>query len=230
MVVSLLCKLALLNKIIVTTLPHISTVFRHNQLLAQHLHLVMSQAGVDAFVDSAACNGTLTPEGVFALVKGGITVNGRNSRWGATALHYAVYDKRRELVVALLAAGADANVRDDGGRTSVWWGAAMPTITADIMQLLIDGGGSVNKLANDGMTPLIALVSWNGDAAARLRVLLARPELDLDATFKGKTADRWAEEKGHPDLAQAIGEERGRRKRWSALRSAWIAAPVTPSI
>jgi ankyrin repeat protein len=189
----------------------------------------MSQADIDAFVESVSWRSTLTPEGVAIAVTRGIPVNGRHSSdYGRTALHWAVYNKRRELAVALLAAGADANVKSNSGWTSLWWAAY--TSTADIMQLLIDGGGSVNKLANDGMTPLIALVSWNGDAAARLRVLLARPELDLDATFKGKTADRWAEEKGHPDLAQAIGEERGRRKRWSALRSAWIAAPVTPSI
>ncbi len=41
-----------------------------------------------------------------------------------------------------------------------------------------------------GETPLIALVRFkSGDAAARLQVLLACPELDLDAKYAGKTAD-----------------------------------------
>jgi hypothetical protein len=105
----------------------------------------------------------------------------------------------------------------------MWWGAY--TSTADIMQLLIDSGGSVNNPAYDGMTPLIALVRWNkGDAAARMRVLLARHELDLDVTYDRKTAEQWAQEKGHPDLAQAIVAERARRMRWNDIRSAWVAA------
>ena len=188
----------------------------------------MSQADIDAFVESAA-NGMLTPEGVTtAVVTRGIPVNGRNSGWRVTALHQAVYNKRREVVVALLAAGANPNVTDVYGRTSVWVGAMFST--ADILQLLIDGGGGVNELSNDGETPLIVCVRYNnGDAAARLQVLLACPELDLDAKYKGKTAEEWVR-RGHPELAAAIAEERARRERWSALRAAWIAATATRSV
>jgi ankyrin repeat protein len=128
-----------------------------------------------------------------------------------------------ELVVALLAAGADANVQNSCGETSVWWGACKST--DDILQLLLDGGGSVNEPSKNGQTPLMALVRRNeGDSAARLRVLLSRPELGLDAKCEGKTAEEWAQEKGHPDLAQAIAAERGRRMRWNGLRSVWVAA------
>jgi ankyrin repeat protein len=184
----------------------------------------MSQADIDAFVFSAAW-GPLTSEGVTtAMVTKGIPVNGLHSYYGSTALHKAVWMKRRELVVALLAAGADANVKSNRGVTSVRLCAAHDS-TARILQLLIDGGGSVNEPDNFGQTPLIALVSWNnGDAAARLGVLLARPELNLDVTYKGKTAEQWAEAKGHLDLAQAIAAERSRRQRWNGLRSAWVAA------
>jgi hypothetical protein len=182
----------------------------------------MSQADIDAFVFSAAWNDTLTPEGVTTAVTRGIPVNGLHRWAGCTALHKAVAHKRHRLVVALLAAGADANVKSLSGGTSVWWAAH--DNTARILQLLIDSGGSVNEPDNFGTTPLIVLVKWsNGDAAARLRVLLARPELDLDAK-KGKTAEQWAQEKGHQDLAQAIAAERSRRQRWNGLRSAWVAA------
>jgi hypothetical protein len=183
----------------------------------------MSQAETDAFVDSVK-DGTLTPEGVTtAVVTRGIPVNGRRSITGYTALSYAVAWKRRELVVALLAAGADANVKDDYGWTLVWWGAYYST--ADILQLVIDGGGSVNEPKNDGETPLIELVMTNyDDAAARLGVLLACPELDLDATYQCKTAEQWAVREGYPELAAAIAEERHRRVRWSVLRAAWIGA------
>jgi ankyrin repeat protein len=183
----------------------------------------MSQADIDAFIHSAQ-DDMLTPEGVTtAVVNRGIPVNGRSSILWATALHYAVLRKRRELVVALLAAGADANVKSAYGRTSVWEGAV--DSTADILQLLIDGGGSVNEPRNDGCTPLIALLRWiNGDAAARLEVLLACPELDLDAEYEGKTAEEWAVDRGHVELASAIAQERARRERWSALRTSWVAA------
>jgi hypothetical protein len=54
-------------------------------------------------------------------------------------------------------------------------------------------------------------------------LFLARPELDLDAKWRGKTAEQWAEEKGHRNLAQAIAAERAGRMRWNGLRSAWVA-------
>jgi ankyrin repeat protein len=179
---------------------------------------LMRQADIGAFVDSAFY-GTLTLEGITAAVASGIPVNGRN-RWGETALHNAVIYRRRELVVALLAAGADANVKD--GASCVWKGAF--DSTADILQLLINGGGNVTE-QDSGQTPLIAVVLWNkGDAAARLQVLLRCPELDLDTKYDGMTADEWAVRKGHSQLAAAIAEERLKRVRWSAMRCAWVAA------
>ncbi len=194
-----------------------------------HIHSIMSQADIDAFVVSARF-GILTPESATAAVASrGVPVNGRHSRIGSTTLHWAVRLKRRELVVALLEVGADTNVKNNHGVTSVW--SAAFGSTADIMQLLIDGGGSINSVDNVGQTPLIALVMYNyGKAAARLQVLLAYPELDLDSTYERKTAEEWAVHCGHTQLAVAIAEERARRERWSALRAAWIAATANPSV
>jgi ankyrin repeat protein len=189
----------------------------------------MSQTDIDAFVKSAR-NNMLTPERVTtAVVDRGIPVNGQESGdWGLTALHFAVLYKRRVLVVALMAAGADTNVKNKSGQTSVWMGAAFST--ADILQLLMDGGGSVNEPNRFGLTPLIALVRWSsGDAAARLRVLLVCPELDLDAEYNRKTAEEWATDTGRSELAVMIVEERARRERWSALRASWVAATTAPS-
>jgi hypothetical protein len=125
--------------------------------------------------------------------------------------------------MALLTTGADPNVKDNLGTTSVWEGAA--DSTADILQLLIDSGGSVNEANDFGMTPLIVLVSYNyPDAPARLQVLLATPELDLDAACEGKMVEEWAVRRGHTEFAAVIAEERRRRERWSTVRCAWVSA------
>ncbi len=135
-------------------------------------------------------------------------MNGRDSHRGAAALHWAVISWRREVVMALLAAGADANIKGRDGQTPVL--SAAFDNTADMLQLLIDGGGSVNAATIGGQTPLISLVMYSyGDAAARLRVLLAQPELNLDARYIGKTAEEWAVEDGHDALAAAIAAEVG---------------------
>jgi hypothetical protein len=195
----------------------------------------MSQADIDIFVDSArygsfasARDGTLTPHDVSTAVARGIPVNGRHSRNGFTALHWAVRCERRELVVALLAHGVDANVKEAHGQTSVLW-AALYNIPAYILQLMIEGGGSVNEACN-GWTPLMTLRSTIGDAAARLQVLLACPELELDAVHNGKTAEENAVSKGDLGIAAAIAEERARRKRWSAFRLTWVAAIRAPTV
>ncbi len=195
------------------------------RLTVRKLLFVMSQADIDAFVMCAYWRKTLTLKGVRTAVARGIFVNGRHSSDGWTALHRVVLNKRPELVVALLEAGADPNVKNRFGNTSVLWGAS--DSNAQILQLLIDSGGSVNEPDDNGMTPLIAVVRWkDGDAAARLKVLLACPELDLDAKYRGKTAEDWAAHMHHFQLALAIAQERARRARWSALRSAWIAATI----
>jgi hypothetical protein len=117
---------------------------------------IMSQVDIDELVESAYKD-TLLSGAVTRAVAMGIPVNGRSRMFnGSTALHWAVVNNRRELVAMLLAAGADANFKNNIGMSSVWAGATYST--ADILQLLIDGGGSVNEVTNFGETPLIALV------------------------------------------------------------------------
>ncbi len=205
-----------------TLYPFLTSAFPRKQHKASADTEVMSQGDIDAFIESVRY-GTLTPQGVTTAVARGIPVNGRNSGWNTTALYYAVRFERRELVVALLAAGADANVKNRYGETSVWKGAFEST--ADILQLVINGGGNVNEPNNYGEAPLIAVGLWNkGNAPGRLQVLLACPELDLDATYQCKTAEQWAATADYPELVVAIAQERRRRERWSNVRCAWVAA------
>jgi ankyrin repeat protein len=192
-----------------------------------HTRSAITQDDINDFVWAVGEFNTFTPEDIqTAVLTRGIPVNARRSVDGWTALHYAVHRQRRELVVALLAVGADPNVKNNSGMTSVWEGADWST--ADILQLLIDSDGNVNEPNNYGQTPLMALVMCSDvdGAAARLEVLLACPDLNLDATYHGKTPEEWAVYMGHPQLADAIAVERRRRMQWSA-RAFWINATAT---
>ncbi len=90
----------------------------------------------------------------------------------------------------------------------VW---AARSSTAEILQLLIESGGHVNA-GRYGPAPIASLLKHKkGDMAARLKVLLARPELDLNAEWNGETAEELAEDGGLGDLAAAIAAEVGSR-------------------
>jgi ankyrin repeat protein len=188
---------------------------------------MMSKSQIEYFIHFAGWNDEFIPRDVIAMMNGTF-VNERDTVNGYTALHMAVGRNRCKMVMQLMAACADANVKNNKGEISVWLGALYST--ANILQLLIDGGGSVNEADNFGMTPLIALAWYNcGDVAARLQVLLACPDLDFDAACEGKTAEEWAVtpvRSAHSELAVVIARERARRERWANLRTAWIAAIV----
>jgi hypothetical protein len=186
----------------------------------------MSQFDIDDFVESVEDRRLTTGCVTTAVAIWGIAVNGRQRSGGRTALHLAVDRKRYELCVALLAVGADPNVKSNTGATSVWVGASR---TADILQLLIDAGGDVNVHSDRSGTPLIshAISSSYDDEAAVLGVIFSCPDLKFDSKYKGKTAEQWATERGCFWKASAIADERARRARWGVLRSAWITATIT---
>ncbi len=165
----------------------------------------MSQADIDTFV-RAAWKNTLTPADVATAVAHGVNVSGQDSMAPHyTALHHEVHNKNSEMVAALLAEHADPNAKAQYGETPTFQAATEGT--AGILKQLVDHGGDVNMGNKYGVTPLIAVVSNVGDAAARLAVLLARPELNLDARFGGRTAEQWARENGQSGFADAIAAE-----------------------
>jgi hypothetical protein len=192
-----------------------------------HIHILhyidMRQADIHTFVDSAGWPNQLTLKGVITAANKGI-INKQLICNGRTALHNAVDSVNQKAVVLLLAAGANTNVKAHYGYTSVLMLCWRRNI-GDILQLLINAGGSVNKVTDFGETPLTLLVRWSsGDAMAPMKVLLGRPELHLDAKCEGKTAEEWAVHMRRDELASTISQERARRERWSAFRSAWMAA------
>jgi hypothetical protein len=180
----------------------------------------MSQADIDAFVTSA--HSGLTFEAVMKAIATDFPMNGRRSKDGYTALQFAAYFDNEMLVVALLAAGADPDVKDHDGWTAVMWAAAWSNPT--ILQLLIDAGGSVNATTKLGQTPLIAVIDYNGNPANTRDALLARPELELNERFEGKMAEERAAFKNQTEFVAAIADARAKQRRWAHIRTAWVGA------
>jgi ankyrin repeat protein len=153
----------------------------------------------------------LTAAGVSTAVASGVDVNVH--RCGVFALHRTVETARDRsgsdglhTAAALLAVGADPNIKDTSGATAVWWAAYRGT--AEMLQLLIDGGGSVNEADGCSRSPLVALVCMNtDDATDRLAVLLSRPELDLDVTYRGKPVELLLVPNPNQDCPAAITAE-----------------------
>jgi hypothetical protein len=192
----------------------------------------MHKVGCDAFVHSVEYGG-LTAEGVPAsLLRWRADVNARHSQSGLTALHHAVRDVRSDLTTALLAAGANPNVRNNSGATATHWAVHS---SAFILQMLIDAGGSVNTPSFLGETPLLSLVKDRcaGESlasTARLQALLAVQELELDVRQGGKNAEQLVLEQGRLTWARLIAEEVCGfcDSRLGSLQWQTVAIPCTP--
>ena len=101
------------------------------------------------------------------------------------------------VVVWLLSHGADPN-----GDRVMEYGAC--SRTAEILQLLIDAGGDVNR-DSGGWPPL--LWATGSDCEDNVRVLLAQPCLDLDIEYDGNTPEQCARDHFSPVLAELIAHE-----------------------
>ena len=102
------------------------------------------------------------------------------------------------MVVWLLSHGADPN-----GDVVMYNGAWCST--ADILELLIDAGGDVNRMSA-GEPPLFTVLDLN-NCEDKVRVLLAQPSLDCTIKYCGKTPEEFARNKCKPALADMIAQE-----------------------
>ena len=109
--------------------------------------------------------------------------SGPSWQWPVRPLYAAIYKRADDVVVHLLAHGADPN-----GANVVWAGAYFGT--PRILQLLVDAGGCVNS-ETAGRPPLFWTINMN--KRDMTIVLLGQPSLDLAATHAGVSVEEAAE-------------------------------------
>ena len=113
-------------------------------------------------------------------------------------LALAVAGEHDEMVVWLLSHGADPN-----GDVVMYNGAWCST--ADILELLIDAGGDVNRMSA-GEPPLFTVLDLN-NCEDKVRVLLAQPSLDCTIKYCGKTPVQYARDNSRQVPADMIAQE-----------------------
>ena len=136
-----------------------------------------------------------------AAIAGGASVNepGEAPDWALlfVPLAAAVYTRHDDLAVWLLSHGADPN-----GDKVMHYGAGWGTV--DILRLLIDAGGDVNR-ESGGEPPLFSAVMIG--SVNKVRVLLAQPSLDLTITDHDQTPEQCARDQDYLALADIIVQE-----------------------
>ena len=129
-------------------------------------------------------------------------------KWPVSPMWAAVRNKHLDIVVFLLAHGVDPNsCRDDDRSGLTFVGLAAGISSPEVLQLLIDAGGDVNK-GLERSNPLCGTLCSKYADEGNVRVLLAEPSLDLArATWIGKAPERYAPEWLKPGAGDMIAME-----------------------
>jgi uncharacterized protein len=120
---------------------------------------------------------------------------------GSTALMWAVFNVDRELVRALLRAGAKADVTNRYGSTALTEAIKIEDI--DLVRMLLDAGANVNSPNLDRQTALMLAVSMGSQDIAKL---LVERGADINAveTFRGQNALMWAAGGNQPEIVDLL--------------------------
>lgn len=120
---------------------------------------------------------------------------------GSTALMWAVFNVDKDLVRALLKAGAKANVTNSYGASAL--GEAIKLEDIELVRLLLDAGADVNSPNLDRQTALMLAVSMGSQEIAKL---LIERGADVNAveTFRGQNALMWAAGGNQPDIVDLL--------------------------
>ena len=127
---------------------------------------------------------------------------------GFTALHFAAFFGGDEAAAALVAAGADPDLRSHNDFSVMPLHSAAAGAHSAVVAILLDAGADPNVRQPGGFTPLHGAAQNDDDASAER--LLAAGADPAAATDDGRTPDDLAREAGHAGLADRLAAARGR--------------------
>jgi ankyrin repeat protein len=116
---------------------------------------------------------------------------------GSTPLHWAVYRVDEELVKALLAREAKADVLNGFGSSPL--AEAVRVANANLVGMLLDAGADPNRANEDGETPLLLAARTGAVKVAELLVSHGA-RVNARETFRDQTALMWAAAESHPEM------------------------------
>lgn len=120
---------------------------------------------------------------------------------GTSALHWAVYHGDENLVVRLLAAGANPNARNDYGSTPM----AEAAIRGDVrlLRALLAAGAEVESPDADGQTSLMILARTGNVEAAQL-LIGHGANVNAHESWRHQTALMWAAAQRQPAMVRLL--------------------------
>jgi ankyrin repeat protein len=120
---------------------------------------------------------------------------------GSTALMWATFNVDRELVRALLKAGAKANVTSRYGATALSEAVKLGDI--ELVRMLLDAGANVSSPNQDNQTALLLAISTGSLPISKL---LIERGADVNAveTFRDQNALMWAAGGNLPDIVDLL--------------------------
>jgi ankyrin repeat protein len=140
---------------------------------------------------------------VASLVAGDPSLAGAWSADGFTALHFAAFFGGGDVAAALIAAGADPNLRSRNELEVMPIHSAVAGGRRDVVVVLLEAGADPNVRQRHGWTPLQG-AAQNGDAELVDRLLAAGAD-PAAVNDGGTSAADLARLAGHADLAARIG-------------------------
>lgn len=122
---------------------------------------------------------------------------------GSTALHWATYAVDHELVEALLAAGAKADVTNKFGSSPLAEAVKLGDVA--LVRTLLDAGADPDSPNQDKQTALM-LASTIGSLEIAELLVAEGANVNAIETFRGQTALMWAAAWNHPDIVDLLIE------------------------
>ncbi len=172
-------------------------------VLASSAPTVLAAGGPDRrLVDAAKDENWPLVQGLLKQGPGGSLVNTAQPD-GSTALHWAVYHDRSDVVDALIRAGAKVNAANELGATPLWLAAVEGR--AAMLDRLLRGGADAKTALTNGETPLMSAARAGNLEAVKL--LVARgADVNAKESGRGQTALMWAVDERHAEVTRVLVE------------------------